>query len=256
MSFGDIFGKSWKEYWGNFKSISSTMALFYAFPAFLGSVFMAWFTYFHLGLSWEDLIQLGGKLPASYYLVNGIVGVVVLLFSLVVYAGIISVFLKKGKKVSFSSIVSEGSRLYGNYLAFVIVSSVFIIGLFALLIIPGIIFAVYWIFAVFVLIDKNKGILESLGGSMKIVKGRWWRVFGNLLLLILIFLGIAICVGLLWAIISIPLGLFDFFVGGTGDQLALAVFDVLGEIVNIILNIFFVPFIILFFKNFYLELRG
>lgn len=57
-----------------------------------------------------------------------------------------------------------------------------IVGLgFILLIIPGILFWVWFSFAGFELITKGIGVKESLGNSKKLVAGRFWKVFGRLI---------------------------------------------------------------------------
>ncbi len=45
---------------------------------------------------------------------------------------------------------------------------------------------IFWIFASYIFIGENKGILESLKISHQIVKGKWWKVFGWTLLFVLI----------------------------------------------------------------------
>ena len=47
-----------------------------------------------------------------------------------------------------------------------------------LLIIPGVIFAVWFALAMYILILENKGIMESLSKSKELVKGHFWTVFG------------------------------------------------------------------------------
>lgn len=53
---------------------------------------------------------------------------------------------------------------------------------FVLLIIPGILFWVWFYFAGFELITKGTGIKESLGNSKKLVAGRFWAVVGRLII--------------------------------------------------------------------------
>lgn len=56
---------------------------------------------------------------------------------------------------------------------------------FILLIIPGIIFGTWFSFSLFILINENTGILESMRKSKALVKGNFWKVFGRLFLFML-----------------------------------------------------------------------
>lgn len=50
---------------------------------------------------------------------------------------------------------------------------------FVLLIIPGVLFFVWFYFAGFELITKGTGVLESMGNSKRLVQGKFWKVFGR-----------------------------------------------------------------------------
>lgn len=91
--------------------------------------------------------------------------------------------------------------------------------------VPGIIFMVYWIFAFFILYDQRLGIKKSLGESKRIVRGRWWRTFGIFLLI----------------------GLIVTAVSGVLNNIPL-----IGWIASMVLVH---PFFIIFFKNFYLNMK-
>ncbi len=56
-----------------------------------------------------------------------------------------------------------------------------------LLIIPGIIFSVWFSFARFVFIDQNLGIRASLSKSRELIKNRFWPVLGRLIVIGLFF---------------------------------------------------------------------
>lgn len=51
---------------------------------------------------------------------------------------------------------------------------------FLLLIIPGILFLVWFRFSAFELVTKKVGILEAIGNSRKLVSGRFWQIFGRI----------------------------------------------------------------------------
>ncbi len=72
-----------------------------------------------------------------------------------------------------------------------------------LLIVPGIIFALMFMFATFIVIDRGLGPIDALNESSRIGKGYKWQLFGFTLVLVLInLLGLlALVVGLL---VSVP----------------------------------------------------
>lgn len=74
-------------------------------------------------------------------------------------------------------------KRFWDGLLLTIVTTVLLALLFALFIVPGVIFSVYWTFAYFALVLDGKGVIGSLRHSTAIVRGNWWKVFGYLLLL-------------------------------------------------------------------------
>jgi len=61
----------------------------------------------------------------------------------------------------------------------VMVTFLIVVGGIILLIIPGIVFGVWYSFSRFLFVEKNTGIKESLAGSKALVAGRFWKVFGR-----------------------------------------------------------------------------
>lgn len=59
------------------------------------------------------------------------------------------------------------------------------VGGLLLLIIPGIIFSVWYGFSKFVFLNQNVGIVESLKESKKLVVGRFWNVFGRTIVFVI-----------------------------------------------------------------------
>lgn len=67
-----------------------------------------------------------------------------------------------------------------------IIYGVLIVLLFILLIVPGIIFMVYWYFFVYIVLDQNLKGLAALKKSKEMIKGRWWKTFAIVLIAVLI----------------------------------------------------------------------
>lgn len=72
---------------------------------------------------------------------------------------------------------------------------------FLLLIIPGILFLVWFRFSGFEILTKDIGVGEAMRNSKKLVSGRFWKVFGR----ILVFGLFGILVGIVFS--AIPMGI-------------------------------------------------
>jgi uncharacterized membrane protein len=80
---------------------------------------------------------------------------------------------------------------------------------FVLLIVPGIIFGLMFMFATFVVIERELGPIDALTESHRMTRGHKWPLFGFMLLLLLVnLLGLlALVVGVL---VSIPVSTLAF----------------------------------------------
>jgi len=98
-----------------------------------------------------------------------------------------------------------------------------------LFIIPGILFAVYYTFAIWVLIFEDYEGMSALRRSKKLVKGYWWAVFGRFLAIGLIYLIVIL-------ILAIPL----IFVkeGSTLEIILNLIMQIIEIIIGVILTIY------------------
>lgn len=78
-----------------------------------------------------------------------------------------------------------------------ILAGLILIGLTLLLIVPGIIWSLYYAFFVFVVVLRGLSGKKALDYSKNIVKGQWWRVF--LYLLVISLLGCVVTIA-----VSVP----------------------------------------------------
>ncbi len=260
MSFGEVFGKSWKEYRDNFKAIFVLFAVFLLIPSlivlvidfiFLSSSNSFAGMFFEFGKSVSSLSF--GKLEFYYMFKMLLLGLAVFFLSLFAQASLFGASVKDGK-YAFKNLLDLGSKNYGRFLIFMVVSSTLLFLLFLLFIIPGIIFLVYWIFGVYIFLEGKGNVWDSLRKSREIVRGRWWRVFGYGLLFILICFGISIAVSL----ITLPTGLFYVMsiLKGNGVSVGLFIANaIINSIANFLTSLLTVPLAVLFFKNLYLELK-
>jgi len=100
-------------------------------------------------------------------------------------------------------------RPFWKYLGASILLGLAIVVGFILLIVPGIIFALMFMFTTFIVIDRELGPIEAMKESHRITHGHKWKLLGFTLVLVLInLLGLlALIVGLL---VSIPVSSLAF----------------------------------------------
>jgi len=263
MDFDNIFSQTWKEYRTNFSAILKFILIFIIIPSF---VFLLINT--SLILSNDNLRELilnntkASSRPLfsdiPYYLLLGITSLISLALTVFVYAGLTSVSLKKNG-YKFVDIVYSSKKNFWRYLTYSIVIIIFLTLLFILLIIPMIIFLIYWIFAAYILFDQDKGILESLKTSKKLVRGKWWKVFGYSLLFFLIIVAISIGIYLVSSILLMSYyignGFSSFLSGGPITSTFFVLRQITSFISQTISSIIVIPLTIIFFKNFYLKLK-
>ena len=233
--FSSLLGDSLNEFGVKFVTILKTFLAVYFIPmlVLLSLFIISLITYF----GFSNLSLLSDEIALREYILSltttNLSGFIFIIFVFVLFAVLINIFLSLAyfliafsnkKESTLREVVSATSKLYWRYIAFIVVVMIFLTGLFVLLIIPGIIFSVYWVFAPYILVNERAGIIESLRRSYRIVKGKWWMTFGYSLLLFLIY-GIVLV-----AASFVPFG-------------------------NIIGTLVLTPIMVIFFKNFYLSMK-
>lgn len=259
MGFWNLFNKSLKEYRTNFRSIFSFLLIFKFLPALVWIIGLFLLGYWNTDALTSLLIP-GSQFNGSpFFLAIFLVGaslysLISLALYLFVCTGLTKLSLEK-KTFRYKDLVAGAEGSYFKYLGLFFINILFLIGLFLLLIVPGIIFWVYWIFAYCILYDQKAGIRESLKKSRLLVKGRWWKVFGYFLLSVLL-------VGFVsWGIslISSPLSFYSLSVIAHGETLSLGYYSLISlatSILNFVNLLLTVPIWIIFLKNMYFELKA
>lgn len=97
----------------------------------------------------------------------------------------------------------KGSPYIFSYLWVSILESLAIVAGFILLIIPGIIFAGWFIFSHLLVIAENAKGTKALARSREYVKGRWWPIIGRMFLFGLCMAAIYIAFILLYGLINV-----------------------------------------------------
>lgn len=139
----------------------------------------------------------------------------------------------EGKVVNAAEALKKALSRWGAAVGTNIMLGIFLLGLTLLLIVPGIIYYVYWIFVSLVVVLNDKSGKDALDYSKKIVEGRWWRVAGYSI----VFAMLGIIVGV---VVSIPYWFLpeNFLINIVTDTLI----DILFSFFIVALTIFFINF--------------
>ena len=256
--FSEILSQSWAEYKSNFKLIFKVFFILYIIPSLAVSLFSMY------GLSGvneklsaiittkgvsatvaieaiKEIIISEGPILVAFavlILISAILGFIMSV-TLINFSFSLSLRKKQSKLATSGQAIKAASKYLGKYILLIIAVSLALMILYLLFIIPGIIFTIYWIFAAYILVGENAGIIESIKRSKAVVKGRWWRVFGYYLLFLLVFVGISLL----------------FLIPGS---ILRAIFQstIIYDIFSLASYTITVPLGILFLKNFYLDLKA
>lgn len=244
-NFSDLLKQSWKEYKQNFKLIFGVFIILAAIPSLI-AFFNSNIIYLNKGITIKSIEQIKELGILAITLILSL-SVIVNVLSALMNATFISSFLSKKVPAKTSSAIKEGSRYLLKLIGLMIVMALALIPLYILLIIPGIIFTVYWMFSAYILIGENKGIIESMKESFRLVKGRWWKIFKYGILMMLAMIGIAVLIAIPGSII---LNLISIAVGKG------MTYGLLSEFIDLGIGIITAPLMILLIKNFYTDLKS
>ncbi len=278
--FSDLFSESWKEFKLNWKIFLVILILL----SFIPSLVMRAFVYFFQpeilkSLENADISQIMPML-FNFYLPFLIIFLIIFVLGTWMNSSFIFNSVYKKKYMSVNETLKGGRKYFWRLLGLTLFSGLilgvpfFLINIFGIylnlietsiiMIIYWLIFVLYilffiwiiicWIFSAYILIRENKGIIDSLKLSKRLIKGKWWRTFGYLFLFILIIGGIVLIIALIWFLINFIINPNYF------NDLMNQTPNLLNEIVSLafgyIINIFFVPLSIFFLKNLYLARKN
>jgi len=237
--FGSLFSKSWKEYKSSFGLFFKVFLLFALIPGVIYLVLLTFFDFVNIS---EAAIQ--------FVWPSLLVGILILLiFSFIANVTYVYISIFRGNsKMSFGKAVGGALGYFWRYVGLSLLLFIMLVPLFALLIIPGLIFLIYWTFSPFVLMRENTSIWQSIKRSKLVVKGRWWTTFGYIFLL-------GIILTLISFAFSIPENVFTFVNALSLIQGKTLTFLFILQIVSSFAGLITVPLRTLFVKNFYLDLR-
>jgi ABC-type Fe3+ transport system permease subunit len=114
--------------------------------------------------------------------------------------------LLHGKTKDVSSLLSESLPKLLPVLLASILAALIVAGGFLLLIVPGIIFGIWYTFIVPVVLFEKKTGMDALKQSREYARGRWWAIFGRFILLCLVMLVAVIVVSIVVSIVAAIFG--------------------------------------------------
>ncbi len=123
------------------------------------------------------------------------------------------IFLVFNENATLPQAMKFAMEKFGTYLWVALLAALAILGGAILLIVPGVIVAVWFFFSGFVVVDQGASGVTALVKSRMLVSGRWWPVFGRLLLLWLLS-GIILSIPIVGQILFIAVLPFSYIYWG------------------------------------------
>jgi len=164
------------------------------------------------------------SLIAAYFGIRGQIGAYLL--------------IKKGYTGDEREIYKDTKVWFWQYLSLSLLIALFVLLWMLLLIVPGIIYAVFYGFASYVLFFVNKTGLAAIKRSKEIITGYWWPVFGR-------FLVIGLFVSAISALIALPL---DQMVEKSANWY---LYNLVVQVVSLLIS----PIFLIYVYNMYVELK-
>lgn len=81
----------------------------------------------------------------------------------------------------FKDTYKKALKLLLKFFVVGVLYGIFVLLGLVLLIVPGIIFAIWWMFSSWIVVDRNLTIKQTFIESKSLIKGRFWKVLGRLL---------------------------------------------------------------------------
>lgn len=170
----DIFITGWAALKSIFKK-SIPIVILIGFPANLLYEFTI------SKIPFDTLVESGKITNAqSIKIMNGIQNAVMFLIFSIASIAIIKCAEKAitQREITWQEALSHGFRRWPSYLETGILGGLIVFGLLFLLIVPGIIWSVYYIFAMYVVTITSLNGKKALNYSKSLVKGQWFRTIG------------------------------------------------------------------------------
>lgn len=207
----DLIGKAFELYKTRFWQLIGIMLV-----SVLGALPMVVIIGLYIGM---DFLPLESGVTLT--IINVILGllmvvaiVILIIVAVSAQAGLYIMIKNETKELTIKEAFMEGKKYAWRFFVVNLLMGIFVLLWSILLIIPGIIAAIYYTFAPWLLIDKGDTGTGAIKKSKNMVKGYWWAVFGRLVaiqILLMIITGLPSIVfevmkiaeaQILWGIVS------------------------------------------------------
>jgi hypothetical protein len=138
-----------------------------------------------------------------------------------------------------------GFRYFWPLVLLGIIRGAAMLGAFAVLVIPGIILATYTIFISFSLVIDDKRGFAAFADSFALVHGRWWKVLGRLLYLVICYMAAVLIMA---GIFFIARTLFHYTAGSVAD-------GIVSGVVMTALPLVFIPYAMTYLYKLFTALK-
>jgi hypothetical protein len=136
--------------------------------------------------------------------------------------------LVEGKDIDIINIYSRAGGFIFKIFWTNLLMSILLFLLFLCLVVPGIIFSIFWIFTILIIVFQKKSGMAAMVHSKALVKGRWWKTFGKMLIFLIVVILISIPENLISAFVSEELGiLISIITGGLVGIIGMIVMAIL-----------------------------
>lgn len=185
LDFWDILGAGWRIFVFKFKDFS-LLALALIVP----NSILFYFLFQPLSVR-PEITALRFSLLFLLLAFNMIVGTLAALSIAVITEKVV-----QRRNISAAGAIRHAFSRLGRALVTSFLMYIILAGLLLLFIIPGVIYSIYYAFALYAVVLREKSAGEALNYSKTLVQGQWWRVFGILAGLAMISASIDWIIGL------------------------------------------------------------
>lgn len=181
------------------------------------------------------LNKLGVALPQGTASIIGIIILVSLVVIAAIYisilaqAALLTAIKDSEEKIGIKESFKRGSHRAGVYFAAALLTGLATLGGFILLIVPGIIFAIWYSLSSYIAISEDVTASQALKQSRFYVKGFWWATLGRFIFIGIVYLIISFIIGFVGGIISSAMS-------GNNKEVQSAISQAINQIISLFLG--------------------
>lgn len=141
-------------------------------------------------------------------------------------------------RITVAEALRKGGQRFFSYLWISLLSGFIVLGGFLLFIIPGIILAIWFSLALYILAAEDRRGMNALFRSKQMVQGYWWPVFGRFLVL-----------GLIGFAIMVPFMIAEIMLEGVENAGAIEILQIFQGVISMLFSAFAMVFGFLLYEN-------